>query len=64
MIDVGSGVATTSISPLATRKSNTASGVAEGEVMYNKLETVVSRYLKLPVSYLGIEFCKILYDII
>ena len=33
--------------------ANKVSGVAEGEVMYNKLETVVSRYLKLPVSYLG-----------
>ena len=25
----------------------------EGEVMYNKLNTVVNRYLKLPISYLG-----------
>ncbi len=33
--------------------ANKVSGVAEGEIMYNKLETVVSRYLKLPVSYLG-----------
>ena len=33
--------------------ANKVSNVAEGEVMYNKLETVVSRYLKLPVSYLG-----------
>ncbi len=33
--------------------ANKVSGVAEGETMYSKLETVVSRYLKLPVSYLG-----------
>lgn len=33
--------------------ANKVAGAAEGEVMYNKLETVVSRYLKLPVSYLG-----------
>ena len=33
--------------------ANKVSSVAEGEIMYNKLETVVSRYLKLPVSYLG-----------
>lgn len=33
--------------------ANKVAGAAEGEVMYNKLETVVNRYLKLPVSYLG-----------
>lgn len=33
--------------------ANKVSSMAEGEVMYSKLETVVSRYLKLPVSYLG-----------
>lgn len=33
--------------------ANKVSSVAEGETMYNKLETVVNRYLKLPVSYLG-----------
>ncbi len=33
--------------------ANKVSDVAEGEVMYNKLETVSNRYLKLPVTYLG-----------
>lgn len=33
--------------------ANKVSGEAEGEAMYNKLSTVVSRYLKLPISYLG-----------
>ena len=33
--------------------ANKVAKVSEGEVMYNKLETVVNRYLKLPVSYLG-----------
>lgn len=33
--------------------ANKVSNVAEGEVMYSKLETVVNRYLRLPVSYLG-----------
>ena len=33
--------------------ANKVSGEAEGEMMYNKLNTVVNRYLKLPVSYLG-----------
>lgn len=33
--------------------ANKVSSAAEGEIMYNKLETVVSRYLRLPVSYLG-----------
>ena len=27
--------------------------IDEGEVMYNKLNSVVNRYLKLPISYLG-----------
>lgn len=33
--------------------ANKVSSVDEGEVMYNKLNSVVNRYLKLPVSYLG-----------
>ncbi len=33
--------------------ANKVAGAAEGETMYNKLETVVNRYLKLPISYLG-----------
>jgi flagellar biosynthesis protein FlhG len=33
--------------------ANKVSGDAEGEDMYNKLNTVVNRYLKLPISYLG-----------
>lgn len=33
--------------------ANKVSSAAEGETMYSKLETVVNRYLKLPVSYLG-----------
>lgn len=33
--------------------ANKVSGNEEGEVMYNKLNTVVNRYLKLPISYLG-----------
>ena len=33
--------------------ANKVSGAVEGEVMYNKLNTVVNRYLKLPTSYLG-----------
>lgn len=33
--------------------ANKVSTVSEGEIMYNKLNTVVNRYLKLPTSYLG-----------
>jgi len=33
--------------------ANKVSSAAEGETMYSKLETVVKRYLKLPLSYLG-----------
>lgn len=33
--------------------ANKVSGNIEGETMYNKLNTVVNRYLKLPVTYLG-----------
>jgi len=33
--------------------ANKVTDTAEGENMYNKLETVVNRYLRLPVSYLG-----------
>lgn len=33
--------------------ANKVSSDTEGETMYNKLNTVVNRYLKLPVSYLG-----------
>ncbi len=33
--------------------ANKVSSDTEGETMYNKLNTVASRYLKLPVSYLG-----------
>lgn len=33
--------------------ANKVSGDIEGETMYNKLNTVVNRYLKLSVSYLG-----------
>jgi flagellar biosynthesis protein FlhG len=33
--------------------ANKVSGDAEGEDMYNKLNTVVNRYLKIPISYLG-----------
>ena len=33
--------------------ANKVSGEIEGEVMYSKLNTVVSKYLNLPVSYLG-----------
>ncbi len=33
--------------------ANKVSGAVEGEIMYNKLNTVVNRYLKLPTSYLG-----------
>ena len=33
--------------------ANRVNRVAEGEVLYNKLEAVVSRYLKIPISYLG-----------
>lgn len=33
--------------------ANKVSGDIEGEIMYNKLETVASRYLKLPIAYLG-----------
>lgn len=33
--------------------ANKVSSDTEGETMYNKLNTVVNRYLKLPISYLG-----------
>lgn len=33
--------------------ANKVSSAAEGETMYSKLETVVNRYLKLSLSYLG-----------
>ena len=33
--------------------ANKVSSDTEGETMYNKLNTVANRYLKLPVSYLG-----------
>lgn len=33
--------------------ANKVSSAEEGEVMFNKLNTVVNRYLNLPVSYLG-----------
>lgn len=33
--------------------ANKVSSDIEGETMYNKLNTVVNRYLKLPISYLG-----------
>ncbi len=33
--------------------ANKVSSDIEGETMYNKLNTVVNRYLKLPLSYLG-----------
>ena len=33
--------------------ANKVSSDTEGEMMYNKLNTVVNRYLKLPISYLG-----------
>lgn len=33
--------------------ANKVSGDIEGEIMYNKLDTVASRYLKLPITYLG-----------
>ncbi len=33
--------------------ANKVSSVDEGEVMYNKLNSVVNRYLKLPVAFLG-----------
>jgi len=33
--------------------ANKVAGEAEGEVMFNKLNSVVSRYLKLPIAYLG-----------
>ncbi len=33
--------------------ANKVSSDTEGETMYNKLNTVVNRYLKLPITYLG-----------
>ena len=33
--------------------ANKVTGEEEGEIMYNKLNTVVNRYLKLPMVYLG-----------
>ena len=33
--------------------ANKVTSADEGEVMYSKLNSVVSRYLKLPISYLG-----------
>lgn len=33
--------------------ANKVSSVEEGEVMYNKLNSVVSRYLRLPIAFLG-----------
>ncbi|MDE7268088.1 MAG: MinD/ParA family protein [Lachnospiraceae bacterium] len=33
--------------------ANKVSGDIEGEIMYNKIDTVASRYLKLPIAYLG-----------
>ena len=33
--------------------ANKVSDLTEGDTMYNKLETVANRYLKLPVSFLG-----------
>ena len=33
--------------------ANKVSGDIEGEIMYNKIDTVASRYLKLPIEYLG-----------
>ena len=33
--------------------ANKVSSDIEGEIMYNKLDTVASRYLKLPITYLG-----------
>lgn len=33
--------------------ANKVTGEDEGEIMYNKLNTVVNRYLKLPMVYLG-----------
>ena len=33
--------------------ANKVSSVEEGEIMFNKLNSVVNRYLKLPITYLG-----------
>lgn len=33
--------------------ANKVSSIEEGEIMFNKLNSVVNRYLKLPITYLG-----------
>lgn len=37
--------------------ANKVSSDREGEILYNKLETVANRYLKLPIAYLGAIPC-------